>query len=237
MLNLVKFLTFLKNVLNIEYRCSFKQWLNQQSLFKSNLILGHCILAKSSFLLSQIRVLALLSAVCVPLTSHGQLHSPALNNSSLYSLGQDDYFKHIFDTEVWFSDMSERLSQFIPDPTIRVELLKAIQYESSKANLQPELILALIQTESAFDQYAVSSAGAQGFMQVMPFWKHVIGHDKDNLTAMETNLKYGCAILSHYLEKEQGNLTRALARYNGSLGKTWYPERVYDNLERYWFND
>ena len=98
-------------------------------------------------------------------------------------------------------------------------------------------MLALIHTESSFDRFAVSSAGAQGLMQVMPFWKSVIGRPDDNLTDIETNLRYGSAILSHYLKRESGNLTRALARYNGSLGQTWYPDRVYENWDRHWRND
>lgn len=135
-------------------------------------------------------------------------------------------FKDRFDAEVWLVDMSARLKPFIKDPKQRLELLKSIHREASKANLKPDLVLALIQIESRFDRYAVSSAGAQGLMQVMPFWKNEIGRPKDNLTDINTNLRYGCRILQFYLDKEEGRLAPALARYNGSYGKTWYPEKV-----------
>ena len=113
--------------------------------------------------------------------------------------------------------MSGRMKSFIKNPDQRRDILHHIQNESRKMKLPPELILAIIHTESAFDRYAVSSVGAQGLMQVMPFWKNEIGHPGDNLTAIHTNIRYGCKILSLYLKKEKGNLTRALARYNGKL--------------------
>lgn len=137
-------------------------------------------------------------------------------------------------TEVWLVDMSIRLKAFINNPTLRLKLLKQIYDEADRAQLPPELILAIIQTESAFDHYAVSSSGAQGLMQVMPFWKKELGQPTDNLISIKTNLRYGCTILSHYLKKEKGNLTKALARYNGSQGQYWYPEKVYNNLMQYW---
>ena len=146
-------------------------------------------------------------------------------------------FADRFAAEVWLTDMSGRLESFIPDTHKRLKLLRMIHREAKKANLSPELVLALIQTESSFNRFAVSSAGAQGLMQVMPFWKHVIGRPDDNLTDIATNLRYGSTILSRYLEKENGNMTKALARYNGSVGKTWYPERVYENLDKNWRND
>ena len=98
------------------------------------------------------------------------------------------------------------------------------------------MVLALIEVESYFDRFAVSRVGAQGLMQVMPFWKKEIGRPDDNLTNADTNLRYGCQILQFYLQKEKGNVHRALARYNGSLGKSWYPERVFDRWRRHWYN-
>ena len=144
-------------------------------------------------------------------------------------------FKDRFDAEVWLVDMSARLKPFIKDPKLRLELLKSIHREASKARLKPDLVLALIQIESRFDRYAVSSAGAQGLMQVMPFWKNEIGRPKDNLTDINTNLRYGCRILQFYLDKEEGRLAPALARYNGSYGKTWYPEKVMTAWQRRWY--
>ncbi len=150
------------------------------------------------------------------------------------TINQADSFADRFDAEVWLVDMSSRLERFIASDKERLNLLRLIHTEATLAGLQPELVLAVIQTESAFNQFAISRVGAQGLMQVMPFWKNEIGREDDNLTQVTTNLRYGCTILSYYLDKEKGNLTRALARYNGSLGKTWYPERVMMNWERHW---
>jgi len=146
-----------------------------------------------------------------------------------------DSFEDRFDAEVWLVDMSGRLTPFIKDPRQRLELLRAVHREASKADLKPDLVLALIEIESRFDNYAISSAGAQGLMQVMPFWKKEIGRPDDNLTDINTNLSYGCRILQFYLQKEKGNWMHALARYNGSYGKYWYPERVMDAWRKRWF--
>lgn len=139
---------------------------------------------------------------------------------------QADSFEDRFDAEVWLMAKSTQLARYIPDSKERLDLLRKIHQAATRAELSPEVVLAVIQVESHFDSYAVSSAGAQGMMQVMPFWKHEIGRADDNLINIETNLRYGCTILKYYLDKEDGNLAQALARYNGSYGKTWYPERV-----------
>src|SRR5690606_13423552 len=110
----------------------------------------------------------------------------------------------------------------------RLRLLQAIHREARAAGLKPDLVLALIEVESGFDPFAISSAGAQGLMQVMPFWKKEIGRPDDNLTDIATNLRYGCQILKFYMEREKGNWMPALARYNGSYGQYWYPQRVMD---------
>lgn len=144
-------------------------------------------------------------------------------------------FEDRFDAEVWLVAMSSRLERFIKDPKERLDLLRAVHREATKAELKPDLVLALIEVESHFDYYAVSSAGAQGLMQVMPFWKKEIGRPDDNLTNINTNLSYGCRILQFYLKKEKGNWRTALARYNGSYGKNWYPERVMNAWKRRWF--
>ncbi|MBD2859790.1 lytic transglycosylase domain-containing protein [Spongiibacter sp. KMU-158] len=132
--------------------------------------------------------------------------------------------------------MSQRISPFIKDPEQRLPFLQNVHREASAAKLPPELVLALIQIESGFDRFAVSSAGAQGLMQVMPFWKNEIGRPDDNLSLVSTNLRYGCQILQFYLQRERGNYHRALARYNGSLGKSWYPERVFKAWRKRWYN-
>ena len=119
----------------------------------------------------------------------------------------------------WLDEMSIRLVKRIPDQGTRLDFLTTVQYEAKRAGLDPQLILGIIEVESAFRKYAVSRAGARGYMQVMPFWSDLIGTDEHNLFHLRTNLRYGCVILRHYLDIERGNLTRALARYNGSLGK------------------
>jgi soluble lytic murein transglycosylase-like protein len=135
-----------------------------------------------------------------------------------------------FDSEAqaqaWISDMSQRLKKRIPDNFMRVLFLKTLHYEATRAGLDPQLVLGLIQVESGFRKYAVSSASARGYMQVMPFWLKEIGRGKDNLFDMHTNLRFGCTILRYYLDKERGNLFRALGRYNGSLGRSEYPNLV-----------
>ncbi|MDR2165717.1 MAG: lytic transglycosylase domain-containing protein [Zoogloeaceae bacterium] len=135
----------------------------------------------------------------------------------------------------WLGVMSARLARRIPDRNYRLELLRAIHYEATRAGLDPQLVLGLIQVESGFRKYAVSSAGARGYMQVMPFWVKLIGQPADNLFHMRTNLRYGCTILRHYLEIEKGNLFRALGRYNGSLGRAEYPNLVRGAWEQWRF--
>ncbi|EAT13473.1 lytic transglycosylase domain-containing protein [Bermanella marisrubri] len=151
------------------------------------------------------------------------------------AISSSSSFGDRFDAEVWLVDMNARMSRFIPDKEFRIEFLKSVHHAATDQNLPPEMVLALIHVESAFKPYALSHAGAQGYMQVMPFWRNEIGRPDDNLMEMQTNLKYGCAILAHYLKREKGNWIRALARYNGSLGKTWYPERVMNKWQRHWF--
>ena len=126
----------------------------------------------------------------------------------------------------WLLDMSQRLERRIPDHRARVDLLKSIHYEAKRAGLDPEIVLGLIQVESGFKKYAVSSASARGLMQVMPFWVGLIGEKEHNLFHLRTNLRYGCTILRHYLDIEKGDLFRALGRYNGSLGRAEYPNMV-----------
>jgi len=130
------------------------------------------------------------------------------------------------EARAWLAAMSSRLVRRMPERIAREEFLLTVHYEARRAGLDPQLVLALIQVESAFRKYAVSSAGARGFMQVMPFWSKLIGTAEHNLFHLRTNLRYGCTILRHYLDIEGGNLFRALGRYNGSLGKAEYPDMV-----------
>ena len=130
--------------------------------------------------------------------------------------------------------MSRRLEKKIADRTYRIDLLRSVHYEATRAGLDPQLVLGLIQVESGFRKYAVSSAGARGYMQVMPFWIKLIGHPGDSLFDLRTNLRYGCTILRHYLDIEKGDLYRALGRYNGSLGKPEYPNLVRASWQSHW---
>ena len=158
-----------------------------------------------------------------------------LRNLLVKTIGEADSFKDRFDAEVWLMDMSTRLKSRMPDDSKRLELLKNIHYEANKVGLAPELVLAVINVESNFNRWAISSAGAQGLMQIMPFWLKEIPQAGDNLFNSRTNLRFGCTILKHYLQREKGDFQRALARYNGSLGKVWYPNRVFDTLRKRWF--
>jgi soluble lytic murein transglycosylase-like protein len=183
--------------------------------------------------------MAIFIVIWLELLSQSVLAGPTTVDQQLLSLlretvGQSDSFADRFDAEVWLLAKSTTLARFLPDKRERLQLLRKIHSEATRANIQPEIILAVIEIESYFDPYAVSRAGAQGLMQVMPFWKNELGRSGDNLIDPDTNLRYGCTILKYYLDKEQGKLAEALARYNGSYGEYWYPERVLVAWERRW---
>ena len=137
----------------------------------------------------------------------------------------------------WLGAMSEKLKKRKSEHALRVEFLEAVWYESKRAGLEPALVLGLIQVESGFRKYAISSAGARGYMQVMPFWASTIGTgDASRLFHMQTNLRFGCVILRHYLDIEKGDLYLALGRYNGSRGRAEYPSAVFAN-RRQWLGE
>lgn len=136
--------------------------------------------------------------------------------------------------QVWMSEMSQRLKKRLPDKTYREDFLRSVHYEATRAGLDPQMVLGLIQVESGFKKYAVSSVGARGYMQVMPFWVKSIGTPDQNLFNMRLNLRYGCTILRHYIDIEKGDLYRALGRYNGSLGKPQYPNLVLGAWRKHW---
>ncbi len=162
--------------------------------------------------------------------------SPALRDSLREALEEPESYEDPIDTLHWVLSMQQRLERYMPDRAARIDLLRKVRREATRTGLAPELILAVIQVESAFRPVAVSHAGARGLMQVMPFWKREIGEPSDNLLDQDTSLRYGATILAHYLKREKGDITDALARYNGSLGKTWYPERVMRAwTTRWWY--
>jgi soluble lytic murein transglycosylase-like protein len=136
--------------------------------------------------------------------------------------------------QAWLAEMSDRLKKRLPNQTYREEFLRSVHYEATRAGLDPQMVLGLIQVESGFKKYAVSSAGARGYMQVMPFWVKSIGTPDQNLFDMRLNLRYGCTILRHYIDIERGDLYRALGRYNGSLGKPQYPNLVLGAWRKHW---
>lgn len=158
-----------------------------------------------------------------------------MRNTLIKAIESSDSFKDRFDAEVWLTDMSQRLKPRVKDPGERLAILKTVHYEAQRAELDPELVLAVIDVESRYDRFAISSAGAQGLMQIMPFWLNEIGRPDDNLFVISTNIRLGCTILKYYLNMEKGNLARALARYNGSVGKFWYPKLVFNALSSRWY--
>ena len=138
------------------------------------------------------------------------------------------------DTRAWVRAMTRKVATRFPDEESARQFLAMARYEAMRAGLDPHLVLAVIDVESKFRKYAVSKSGARGLMQVMPFWVEQIGGKADNLFAERTNLRYGCVILRHYLDREHGNLANALARYNGSLGQRDYPNRVLRAWKERW---
>jgi len=187
------------------------------------------------------RLTALLLATLAPLAFAGnQKYEPlsASVQAGLHATISDQAapflaFDTVAEARVWLAAMSKKLERRIPEKRTREEFLLTVHYEAKRAGLDPQLVLGLIQVESNFHKYAISSAAARGYMQVMPFWVKQIGQPGHNLFHLRTNLRYGCVILKHYLQIEKGDLFRALGRYNGSLGQADYPNMVW----RAWANN
>ena len=184
---------------------------------------------------------ALAAAVPANVFAGAQIYEPlaASVQAALHAAISDEAVPFLaFNTEgearAWLAAMSLKLIQRIPDRSSREEFLVTVHYEAKRAGLDPQLVLGLIQVESNFRKHAVSSAGARGYMQVMPFWVKLIGARDHNLFHLRTNLRYGCVILRHYLDMEKGDLYRALGRYNGSLGRPEYPNMVENAWRRNW---
>ncbi len=146
-----------------------------------------------------------------------------------------DSFPDHFAAEVWLTDMSARLARQVQDAEERLEILQRVHYEATQRDLAPELVLAVIDVESNFDRYAISVAGAHGLMQIMPFWLKELGDAEENLMHIDTNVRFGCTILKYYMDIEKNDLKRALGRYNGSLGRQKYPNKVLEKLRAKWF--
>jgi soluble lytic murein transglycosylase-like protein len=192
------------------------------------------------------RALALLALLCLPAAAHAgaQMYEPlAASVQARLSAAIADKavpvlnFRSASDASRWLQAMQERLARRIPDRKQRLELLRTVHYEATRAGLDPQLVLGIVEVESGFRKYAVSRAGARGYMQVMPFWVKLIGRPADNLFHLRTNLRYGCVILRHYLDIERGDYYRALGRYNGSLGRPEYPNLVFGAWHGRWKYD
>jgi len=165
--------------------------------------------------------------------AQGEQIDPELRHVLSLAVHNSASFVDQYEAQVWLVPRSSWLELYVEDPQERVDLLTAIHAESVRADLDPDLVMSLIEIESGFDPYAVSRSGALGLMQVMSFWKAELGRPEDNLTDIATNLRYGCAILAYYLEMESGDLEPALARYNGSHGQSWYSDRVLTALAKW----
>ncbi len=191
------------------------------------------------FKLTRLRLMALtpLLAMLIVTAAYASTSppEPELRHLLQEAISSDAGFEDRFDAEVWLLDMSQRLAPFIEDPETRLNLLKRLHYEATRVNLPPELVLAVIEVESRFDRFAISVSGARGLMQVMPFWLEEIGISDTNLFHVRTNLRMGCTILRYYMDMESNDLMRALARYNGTLGKQDYPNKIIGALNERWF--
>jgi len=163
-----------------------------------------------------------------------EVRDPALIKKLATSMSSElDQSDH-FDAQVWLLSTEARLQRFVANGEERLLIMRSTYREAHRQGLDPDLVLSLMQVESAFDRFAVSRVGAQGLMQIMPFWLDEIGRPRDNLSDIETNIRYGTTILAHYLEISNSDLVEALARYNGSKGRLKYPEKVVKVWRQSW---
>ena len=177
---------------------------------------------------------SLLLLTATALNTESEKHRAALTAYLNRALSAEDGFEDRYAAEVWLVDMQQRLARFLADPAERLDLLTRVHQQASELNLPPELVLSVIEVESTFDRFAVSRVGAQGLMQVIPHWKDEVGRSDDNLTHTPTNLRYSYHILRFYLDRQDQNLNRALAAYNGSSGSRRYPNKVHTAWEKHW---
>ena len=207
-------------------------WIKLLSFYNKNLLDNKVI--RTALIKRFLSLLFTIIVISSAVHAKPQSVSEELRQLLKNAIESSDSFSNRYDAEVWLVDMSLRLEQKVPDPEKRLRMLRQIHYEATRAELYPELVLAVIDVESNFNQFAISRAGAMGLMQVMPFWLKEIGHPEDNLFHIRTNLRMGCTILRYYLDMEKGDLTQALARYNGSKGSYRYSNKVYKVLNERW---
>jgi soluble lytic murein transglycosylase-like protein len=161
---------------------------------------------------------------------------PDLRVILLDAIKNADSFQDRYEAEVWLTDMSHRLEKQVADPNERLQILRTVHRYATHAHVPPELVLAVIDVESNFDRYAISASSALGLMQVMPFWVPELGYkNKNELFRVDVNVLLGCLILKYYLDMERGDLVKGLARYNGSVGRRGYSDRVIERLRTKWF--
>jgi soluble lytic murein transglycosylase-like protein len=177
---------------------------------------------------------ALLLAGAPTLALADRQQDPELGPLLERALAQNDCFEDRFEREVWFAAMEPRLRQMLRDDAERSAILEQVQCEAKRLQLPPSLVMAVIDVESRFDRWAVSPAGAVGLMQIMPFWPRKLGMTNDQLVRIPQNIRMGCTILKFYLDRERGDYTRALARYNGSTGRRNYSDLVLGRLASHW---
>jgi len=182
--------------------------------------------------------LALLLLTALPAAARADRQmDPELRGVLAEVLQPSTCFADRYERTVWFAYMEPRLSRYVKDPQEREQILHHVHCEARRVDVPPELVLAVMDVESRFDRYAVSSAGAVGLMQVMPFWPRELGMSNEQLVRIADNVRMGTTILGYYLRKERGNYQRALQRYNGSLGRPTYSDLVIDRLLARWRYD
>ena len=178
---------------------------------------------------------SLVLAACLAMPAYAdQQTDPALGPLLKKALASDQCFEDKYDRAVWFAAMEPRLQKILSDDTERAQILEQVHCESKRLDLPPQLVMAVIDVESRFNRWAISSAGAVGLMQVMPFWPEQLGMHKNQLVEISHNIRMGCTILKYYLNKEKGDYARALRRYNGSVGRRNYSDLVLVRLANRW---
>jgi len=182
---------------------------------------------------------ALLSIACaISATARAdRQQDPQLGKLLQQALAAGTCFEDKFDEQVWFASMEPKLAKLVKDRKERTEILQHVHCEARRLQLPPGLVMAVIDVESRFDRWAVSSAGAVGLMQVMPFWPRQLGMTNHELVRIPQNVRMGCTILKFYLDRERGDYTKALARYNGSVGRRNYADLVLTRLANRWHYD
>ena len=178
--------------------------------------------------------IALLAALTAAPARADRQMDPELRGVVAAALEPARCFEDKYDRAVWFAFMEPRLARYVKDTGEREQILHSVHCEAKRVDIPPELVLAVMDVESRFDRFAVSSAGAVGLMQVMPFWPSQLGMSNDQLVRIPENVRMGTTILGYYLRIERGNYPRALQRYNGSLGRPKYSDMVIDRLVSRW---